>query len=212
MGSGWLGVVGGIGLVVTVVWFYNLYNFIDGIDGMAASATIFIGTAMGLILCLSGHYALASLCGGMAAASAAFLSLNWPPAKMFMGEAGSSFIGFVFSGVCVESLRREPALIWFWLLAGAFYFSDTTLTTSTRMLTVPGWYRPHRSHAYQNLARIWGNHRKVLFVVMAFNFLWLVPVLVLAWVQRPYAALITLIAYLPIMVFCLKFGPLYENK
>ena len=199
-------------LVLALVWFYNLYNFIDGIDGLAASATIFIGVTMGVLLWLHGQPVLAGLCGFLAAASAAFLLFNWPPAKMFMGEAGSSFTSYVFSAICVESLRADPTLLWYWLLAGAVYFSDTTLTTLTRVLTVPGWYRPHRSHAYQNLARIWGNHRKVLLLVLAGNFCWVLPLLVLARLQPRLAMIVTIVAYVPITRFCFKYGPRFENK
>lgn len=199
-------------LVFILVWFYNAYNFIDGIDGMASTATIFIGGTMAWVLQQHGQPYLALVCALLAAGSVGFLAFNWPPARMFMGEAGSSFISYIFSAVCLESIRTEPELVWHWLLVGTFYLTDTTLTTLTRALTVPSWYRPHRSHAYQNLARIWGDHRRVLMLVLACNIFWLLPVLWLVQGWPQFAPLVTIVAYLPVAAFCTKYGPRFENK
>jgi Fuc2NAc and GlcNAc transferase len=198
-------------LVFVTVWFYNAYNFIDGIDGMAGTATIFIGATMGWVLWERGHLMLATWCGLLASGSAAFLVFNWPVAKMFMGEAGSSFISFIFSAVCLESVRADPTVLWYWLLAGAYYFADTTLTTLTRALTVRGWYRPHRSHAYQNLARIW-SHRRVLMLVLACDIFWVFPWILLLTAFPGMAAVGIVVVYLPIAGFCFMYGPRFENK
>jgi Fuc2NAc and GlcNAc transferase len=207
-----LGWLGHLGLLVACVWFYNLYNFIDGIDGMASSATLFICLAMGIILCRAQQQVLAIILGLLAVSNAGFLAFNWAPAKMFMGDAGSSFMGYIISAVFVESLWHNAASIWSWLIVGGFYFADTTLTTVVRLLTVPGWYRPHRSHAYQNLARVWNSHRSVVLLVLAIDFLWVVPLLLLSLKYEAWAIGVTLLAYVPLAMFCLKYGPLYANK
>ena len=207
-----LGVFGHAALIVALVWFYNLYNFIDGIDGMASSATIFICAAMGAILFFQQELALGMILALLGVSSAGFLWFNWPPARMFLGDAGSSFMGYILSAVFVESLWHYPAVLWSWLIIGSFYFADTALTTTVRVLKVPGWYRPHRSHAYQNLARVWNSHRKVVLLVMAINLLWVLPLLLLSLKYEAWAIAVTVLVYVPLAVYCLKYGPLYANK
>ena len=207
-----LGLLGHLGLLVACVWFYNLYNFIDGIDGMASSATIFICSVMGIILWLAQQHVLAVILGLLAVSNAGFLPFNWSPARMFMGDAGSSFISYVLSAVVVQSLWTDASLMWAWLVVCAYYICDTTLTTIVRAWKVPNWYRPHRSHAYQNLARIWDNHRKVVLLVLAINVIWLTPLLLLVLKNRLYAATVTAVAYTPLVFFNLRYGPLFENK
>ena len=207
-----LGVFGHTLLVLACLWFYNLYNFIDGIDAMASAATIFIGVAMGLVMAIQGQSDLALILGSLAVASIGFLMFNWPPAKMFLGDSGSSFISYILSAVMLASLARNAASIWVWLIVFAYYFSDTTSTTLVRALTLSGWYLPHRSHAYQNLARVWDNHLRMVLIVMAINLFWLLPIAIFAFRNPPYAPLATLIAYVPVTLFCLKYGPLFENQ
>jgi Fuc2NAc and GlcNAc transferase len=207
-----LGYFGHVALFVGLIWFYNLYNFIDGIDGMAPSATIFICAAMGALLFFKQAPVLGLILTLLGVSSAGFLVFNWPPARMFLGDTGSSFMGYILSAVFVESLSQNAASIWSWLIVGGFYFADTTLTTVVRLLKVPGWYRPHRSHAYQNLARVWNSHRKVVLLVVAINLLWVLPLLLLSLKYETWAMGLTILVYVPLAVFCLKYGPLYANK
>jgi len=207
-----LSIIGHVVLIVALVWFYNLYNFIDGIDGMASSATIFLCFALGLIFCFQHQETLGVILALLGVASAGFMAFNWPPARMFLGDAGSSFMAYILSAVFVESLWHNAAGLWYWLIIGGFYFTDTTLTTTVRILTVPGWYRPHRSHAYQNLARVWNSHRKVVLLVMAINILWVIPLLLLALKYEAWAIGVTVLVYVPLTALCLKYGPLFANK
>ena len=207
-----LGYFGHVALFVSLIWFYNIYNFIDGIDGMASSATIFICGAIGAVLFFQQAPVLGLILTLLGVSSAGFLVFNWPPARMFLGDTGSSFMGYILSAVFVESLWHNAAGLWSWLIIGGFYFTDTTLTTTVRILTVPGWYRPHRSHAYQNLARVWNSHRKVVLLVMAINILWVIPLLLLALKYEAWAIGVTVLVYVPLIALCLKYGPLFANK
>lgn len=207
-----LGYFGHVALFAALIWFYNLYNFIDGIDGMASSATIFICGALGTLMFFKHALVLGLILTLLGVSSAGFLVFNWPPARMFLGDAGSSFMGYILSAVFVESLWQNAASIWWWLIIGGFYFADTTLTTVVRLLKVPGWYRPHRSHAYQNLARMWNSHRKVVLMVMMINLFWVTPLLLLSLRYEAWTIGVTVLVYIPLAVFCLKFGPLYANK
>lgn len=207
-----MALVGFISLLVACVWFYNLFNFIDGVDGMAATATIYISSTMGIVLWIHGQQMLALLLGSLSAASAGFLAFNWSPAKMFMGDAGSSYISYILSAVIVRSLWVDISMLWVWLIVCAYYFSDTTVTTIVRAATIPQWYLPHRSHTYQNLARIWDSHRNVVSLVIAINLAWLTPLLFLMFTHRLNPIAVTAVAYTPLVIFNLRYGPLFEDK
>lgn len=206
-----LGLPGLVLLVAASTWFFNLYNFVDGTDGMAGSATAFIGGTMSVVMIVAKQYDLAAILAIVAAASLAFLCFNWPPARMFMGEAGTSFISYTFVAVILVSLSRQAVSLWVWLIVFAFYFSDTTTTTMIRAFTVPHFYRGHRSHAYQNLARRWDSHLRILALVLAIDLLWVAPGVAIAIYYPDAAALATVVVYAPLVLFALKFGPLHAD-
>lgn len=85
-------------VVLFVVWFINLFNFIDGIDGIAAgqgASTCAVAAA----LCLASHQPVTALCFALlSAVSLGFLTRNWHPARIFMGDVGSGFMGFALAG------------------------------------------------------------------------------------------------------------------
>ena len=172
-----------------IVWGTNLYNFMDGIDGLAAVEAVVVGTT-GALLLASRHSSLGLLGLVLAAAAAGFLTWNWPPARLFMGDVGSGFLGFAFAviGVAGENDGVMPALLWI-LLLGPF-FADATITLLRRMRRGERWYAAHRSHAYQRAVQAGRSHGQVtaavalltaLCAVLAWGVLrrpgWLVPAL-----------------------------------
>jgi len=90
------GAAGSFLAAVGIVWTINLYNFMDGIDGIAGVEAITTAAFAGLLLCWKGAPGMALLCAVLASAAAGFLLWNWPPAKIFMGDVGSGFLGYVF--------------------------------------------------------------------------------------------------------------------
>lgn len=206
-----LGLPGLVLLVAACTWFFNLYNFVDGTDGMAGSATAFIGGTMSVVMVGARQYDLAAILAVIAAASIGFLCFNWPPARMFMGEAGTAFISYVLVSVILVSLSREAVSLWIWLIVFAFYFSDTTTTTIIRAVTVRHFYKGHRSHAYQNLARIWESHLRILTLVLVIDLFWVAPAVALALHRPDIAGLVTAVVYAPLVAFALRFGPLHAD-
>ena len=196
----------------SAVWFFNLFNFIDGIDGQAGSVVVFIGGLAGSFLFLKGHVISATLFLILVSSTLSFLIFNWPPAKIFLGDSGTWFISYYLCFLMAYTILNNQLSVWIWLIMMAYCFSDTTLTTLTRLIRLPGsWYKPHRSHAYQNLARVWGSHLKVLGLVLGVHFLWLLPLAVAAWIFPTHAMWMTFLAYIPLCLFSLRFGPLYED-
>lgn len=179
---GWIswdwGWVGQVVALVGLVWMINLYNFMDGIDGLAGVEALCASALGGLLLAWSGLGGLAEAALVLAGASAGFLLWNWSPAKIFMGDAGSGFLGFVFGVLAISSAKERPWLLWPWLILLAVFIVDSTLTLMRRLITGARWYEAHCSHAYQHAARRWGSHSKVTLTIAAVNVAWLFP---LAW-------------------------------
>lgn len=160
--AGWL--VG----TLAIVWGINLYNFMDGIDGLAGGVAVTVGLiSAGLLIERAPALALVALLAS--AAAAGFLVWNWPPARLFLGDVGSGFLGFLFATLAVASERSRalPAVLWL-LLLGPFV-ADATLTLLRRMWRGDRWYAAHRSHAYQRATQAGWSHRRVTTAVLGVN-------------------------------------------
>jgi Fuc2NAc and GlcNAc transferase len=196
---------------LAIVWMINLCNFVDGIDGMAASGSVFISASAASLLTYASAPALGAPVAILGAAALGFLCFNWPPARLFMGDTGSALQGYLFAVFVLISMRTGALSLWTWLILMGYFVSDTTTTTTLRILMVKRWWGTHRSHAYQNLARVWQNHRRMTLLTLAIDGLWLLP-LALASVHWPHQAFwIAMVALAPVVGFSLKFGPLYAR-
>jgi Fuc2NAc and GlcNAc transferase len=214
---GWFGYM--LALLL-IVWLINLYNFMDGIDGIAAIETLCVAIGAAIIIFLSSteglNYYLLSinekfiifLLLALALSVAGFLVWNWPPAKIFMGDVGSGYLGFIISVFVIYSHITDLINIWVWLILLGVFLVDATITLVTRMITGQQWYQAHRSHAYQHLTQKWGSHKKVTLSVLAINIFWLLPIAWVAMMVPESAAIITAFAYLPLVIitFVLKAG------
>jgi Fuc2NAc and GlcNAc transferase len=199
--SGWIWLaLGGLGLL----WLINLYNFMDGINGLATLEAIFI-LAAGLVLSThspaSGQlapfqlYVMATLIG--------FVGWNFPRARVFMGDVGSAFLGFLLGLVALWSHARGGPELVVWVILGAAFIADTSYTLAVRMATGQRWFAAHRSHAYQKLTSRWhGSHASTVAAFMGVNIAWLLPI---AWAaSNGYLATAPalLAAYIPLLVIC----------
>ncbi len=159
-----------------IVWFLNLYNFMDGIDGIAAIEAVTVcvgGASVALIL---GHKSGALLYLLLAAASAGFLVWNFPPAKIFMGDAGSGFLGVVFGVLtCSPPHKVADACFGAWLILLGAFIVDATVTLLRRLDRGERVYQAHRSHAYQHAARALTPIEPVTLAIGTINLLWLLP-------------------------------------
>jgi len=139
------------------------------------------------------------------------LLMNWPPAKIFMGDTGSSWLGFMIFALALLTVQSEWSNYSVWLVLGAEFVTDATLTLLTRMLCGERWYEAHRSHVYQRLSRRWQGdrkvgHRSVTLLVAASNGLWLAP---LAWACMQWPAgseAFVVAAYFPLVFAGLRLG------
>lgn len=191
------GSVGSLVALLALAWAINAYNFMDGIDGLAGSQAVFVAGAGGALLWLSGVDAMPLWL--LAAASAGFLLLNWPPAKIFMGDAGSGFLGFVLAVHALHATVSGTTTIWPWLILLGVFLVDATLTLLRRALRRIRVTDAHRTHAYQWASRQLGAHKPVTISVVLLNLLMLFPV-ALAAQAKPAFALIYGLAALAVLV------------
>jgi Fuc2NAc and GlcNAc transferase len=123
---------------------------------------------------------LAFVVAALGAASLGFLAWNWPPAKVFMGDAGSAFLGFAFGSLALVTHALGALVIWSWLILLGVFLVDATVTLVRRLLRGERVYEAHRSHAYQHASRRLGSHRTVSVAVGVLNIAWLAPLALLA--------------------------------
>ena len=188
-----------------LVWLTNLFNFMDGIDGLAGMEAVCVSIFGGILLSHDGLPSYSQLSWLLAAASLGFLLWNWPPAKIFMGDVGSGFLGFTLGTLALFSSNSSPGLIWPWLILLAAFFVDATVTLLRRMFSRARWYEAHRSHAYQHAAQAWASHTKVTLAVAAINIGWLFP---LAWTASRFpqaATAFAAVAVVPLVYITLQF-------
>jgi len=190
-------------LLLAGVWWINLFNFMDGIDGIAALQAIFMLLVCALlsyglkpdVIHNAGWWWMLSL----AAATCGFLILNWPPARIFMGDVGSTYLAFLIFSLGWVLVRVDALTVPVWLILAAVFFSDASVTLMRRMMRGEQWYQAHRSHAYQRLARRWGAHRPVLIMTLAINLVWLMPLATAAQFWPRWGWGMAILAYLPLL-------------
>lgn len=192
--------------VLALVWLLNLYNFMDGVDGLAASELVFVNVLCFMIAIAVDDMALGLLSAGFGAVALGFLVWNWPPARIFMGDAGSNFIGFSLGVLALLSMAQGGMTVWTWLLLLGVFVSDATVTLVRRIARGDKWYEGHCCHAYQHAVGRLGGHRRVSLAVLALNVFWLAP---LAWwtVMRPQWGLpLAVLGLAPLALLALRLG------
>lgn len=207
----WLGQVCA---VLYLVWMLNLYNFMDGIDGLASIEAITVCFGAVIIYAVCGFYLLIWPSALLAVTVAGFLCWNFPPAKIFMGDAGSGFLGIVLGILSLQAAWTSPALLWTWIILLGVFIVDATFTLVRRFVRGDKVYEAHCSHAYQFASRVYGKHLPVTIVVGLINVLWLLPIALFVTRLELNGLLGVLLAYTPLIYLAVKFhaGELEDMK
>lgn len=209
-----LGWIGHLLAAFYLVWMLNLYNFMDGIDGVASIEALCSCLGACLLYWISGYVDLLWLPLLLSMAVAGFLYWNFPPARIFMGDAGSGFLGMTLAGISLQAAWVDAQLLWGWLILLGVFIVDATFTLIRRLARGEKVYEAHRSHAYQFASRHYGKHLPVTLAVMAINLLWLLPTSLAVVVFKLDGFTATLVAYVPLIVLAVKFraGQLEERS
>lgn len=202
-----LGVIGSVLGVLYLVWLLNLFNFMDGIDaitGVETLTTASYGAYLVWDIAPTSQLWFAPL--ALAGATLGFLILNWPPAKIFIGDVGSGFIGIMIGALSIQAAHTAPQLGWSWVILMGVFIVDATVTLIRRALRRERLYVAHRSHAYQHVAIRVGRHTPVSIGVGLINLFWLFPIALLVAHETIDGFSGVLIAYAPLVIAAVLLG------
>lgn len=146
-----------------IVWSINVYNFLDGIDGYAGSEAVFLGVAGWMLF--DGNYFLVLVVSVLG-----FLVWNWHKAKIFMGDVGSTLLGYNVAIFALYTQNNGTSILVWLILFGLFWF-DATLTLFRRYENGEKLSMAHRKHAYQRLTQSGWSHKKVVVYSICLNML-----------------------------------------
>jgi len=144
-----------------IMWFINLYNFLDGIDGYAGSEAIFLGLS-GWFLFGGDHFLV------LIASVAGFLVWNWHRAKIFMGDVGSTLLGYTVA-IFALYYQNSGFSIFIWIILFGLFWFDATLTLIRRYQNHEKLSQAHRKHAYQRLVQSGILHDRVVVLALGIN-------------------------------------------
>ena len=205
-GGNWdWGILGFLVWVLVIGWMLNLYNFMDGIDGIAGIEALTVAGVGSFLLWWLGDYGWAMISAVLAMATAGFLAWNWPPARIFMGDVGSGFLGFMLATFALLTSVETPLTLWPWLILLGVFIVDATLTLLRRLFRGERPHEAHCSHAYQHAAKQIGSHLPVTVAVMVINLVWLAPLAVAAMLWPAWGIVLVGIAWFPLLLLAIKF-------
>ncbi len=199
------GVVTNVLSVFYLVWLLNLYNFMDGIDGIAATEAVTVCFGGVVLYYLQSNAGAMYLPISLAFAVAGFLLWNFPPAKIFMGDAGSGFLGFILGILSIQAAQIKPNFFLAWVILLGVFIVDATVTLIGRGVRGEVVFEAHCSHAYQHASRYYGKHLPVTFATLVINLLWLLPIAIAVGLGFINNGLGVLIAYSPLIGLVLQF-------
>ncbi len=200
-----LGWFGAVAAAFYLVWMLNLYNFMDGIDGLASFEAICACLGVCLIYWLSGQDQLIYAPLLLAMAVVGFLFWNFPPAKIFMGDAGSGFLGIILGCLSIQAAWAGSEFLFAWLILLGVFVVDATFTLIRRLVRGDKVYEAHRSHGYQFASRLYGKHKPVTLAVVVINVLWLLPLAIGVGLHYLDGVTGLLIAYLPLIALAVRY-------
>ena len=194
------GLAGDIAAVVYLVWTLNLFNFMDGIDLITGVQTVTTSAGVAILLLISTESDLWKVFVVLTASIMGFLFFNLPPAKIFLGDVGSGFIGFTTAVVSLIVAKDEPLVAWAMIILLGVFVTDATITLVRRLMSRERVYVAHRTHAYQHLSKKLNRHLPVSLGVGAINLLFLLPIAWLVAESKIIPIFGLLIAYTPLAI------------
>ena len=201
----WLQIALYLPATLYLVWMLNLYNFMDGIDGIAGMEAFTVCLGGGLLWWWANESPLAFFPFAVAAAALGFLLWNFPKAKIFMGDGGSGFLGFILGSFALIAGGEEASLFWAWNILLGVFIVDSTLTLIRRILDKQQFSKAHRTHAYQYASRRHNSHAAVTTVVAIINVVWLLPIAWMVVAGHIHGLVGVIIAYPPLLILAVKY-------
>jgi UDP-N-acetylmuramyl pentapeptide phosphotransferase/UDP-N-acetylglucosamine-1-phosphate transferase len=190
--------LGWLGLAITFMWIVgliNAYNFMDGIDGIAGGQAVVAGLGWTILGWLDNQPLVVALGLLLAASSLGFLGHNWFPARIFMGDVGSAFLGYNFAVLTVVAAQRDPRFALAGVLLVWPFVFDSVFTFLRRLLHRENIFTAHCSHLFQRLVATGFSHKKVasLYIGLAIIGLVCSVSLVMEWRWADYLTTIVIV-------------------
>ncbi len=184
---------------VAVAWCINLVNFMDGADGLAATQALCVAMGMGLIATFGtvSNAQLAWLSAMLFACWAPLLWFNWPPARLFMGDAGAIPLGFVLALMGLMALLTDLSMGLAWLILMMPFLVDTGFTLCIRILAGEPPHIAHREHAYQRLIAQVGSPLPITLGLLGMQVIWQFPLAVTVVNSTVFPSLLVLLSAIP---------------
>ncbi len=193
--ASWLVLAVGILLVVLIAWSINLHNFMDGLDGLLAWQGVFVAGFLVALPTAGRDPVLLVPAVATAAACLGFLPFNFPRARIFMGDVGSTVLGLMSALLLLLAVRHghlpAPAA----LVLPVLFVTDATWTLVSRIARGRRWYHGHREHCYQWLARATGSHVPVSIGFLVANLTVVVPTVLLIRANPEHGWMIAAVLY-----------------
>ena len=175
-----------LGIIAALMWMMNLYNFMDGSNGMAGFQGVFAGSVLAVLFYTGGESTWALLSLVVAAACAGFLPLNFPSARVFMGDSASVPRGFIFGSFLYYGIHTGVINPLTGILIMSVFVVDASLTLSAMVFRREQWYTAHRQHVYQRLISHGWSHGNVMLTYQIINVILVLPAILLAELYPQY--------------------------
>jgi UDP-N-acetylmuramyl pentapeptide phosphotransferase/UDP-N-acetylglucosamine-1-phosphate transferase len=196
-----------------VIWMINLYNFMDGMDGFAGGMAVIGFGFLGMIGWRGGESLFALLNAMVVSAAAGFLLFNFPPARIFMGDTGSSTLGFLAAASILWADRAAILPLWLGILIFSPFVVDATVTLLRRVFRGERAWEAHRTHYYQRVVQLgWGHRQTVLVEYVLMVLAGLTALLVASTPQGTVASLVLAAWVLCYMVLVAGVNALERRK
>jgi len=189
--------------LILIVWYINLFNFLDGINGYAGAEAVFLALA-GFVLFGGEHFIV------LGVAVLGFLFWNWNNAKIFMGDVGSTLLGYTIAIFTLHYANIKSENLWIWIALFAPFWLDATVTLVRRKLNGEKLSQAHKKHAYQRLTQSGWSHYKVTNMlcvvnIVVFTLIYLLP-------NKAIAFILTIILISAIMYYIETKKPFLSRK
>ena len=188
-----------IAMGIGVAWCINLFNVMDGADGLATAQLLCVSVGLGLM----AHFGLSDYpywvvwCAWAATCCLPLLWLNWPPAKLFMGDAGAIPLGFFLAVLGLLAFDQSMLLGWAWVVLMMPFFLDASITLLIRLALGQAPHVAHRDHAYQRLTLMVGSSLPVTLGLLAMQVVWQYPLAILIINDQRSLPLLVLLSAIP---------------
>lgn len=208
--------LGIVGIPITILWIIgliNAYNFMDGIDGISGSVALTAALGWMLFLGVTGNFSspVFWIALAIAATNLGFLGHNWPPARIFIGDVASTFLGFCFAVLPLLTINQIEDSFLLGVIVMWAYILDTAITFLRRLIKGEHVFSAHRTHIYQRLVISGYQVSSITSLYLLFTSLGVI--LAYAWIQKLAFAPAAIIIGLPVLwILLIGFTKLRERN